>query len=301
VVPQALQASCVFLLKRKIHNERRDASRHELQDAVVWQFVLFSNARYISVKKIKKGGFFMSQEHSFATPGPGGLAALAVACFGFGAVFLGKVDLSGFPLLAAWLVGGCLVQYTTAVMELKDHNILGGNVFLFFSAFFMLAAALSVFGKWYSVSFIFIPKAVAAAKDAAAAAAGVKVDMLTPDQIKAAMAGVGPAVGGMLGKAVYVEGWCWMAGAAFLTAVTPGYAKGNLFIFILVVLVDVVLWLIVGCDTGWYNIGTVPQTKAIIGYLLIIAGWIGIYLAGATVCNTIYGKPVFFVPKPLVK
>ena len=48
----------------------------------------------------------MAQEHSFATPGPAGLAALAVACFGFGAVFLGKVGLEGLPLLAAWLVGG---------------------------------------------------------------------------------------------------------------------------------------------------------------------------------------------------
>ncbi|HPC04688.1 MAG TPA: GPR1/FUN34/YaaH family transporter, partial [Syntrophales bacterium] len=62
-------------------------------------------------------------QHTFATPGPAGLAALAVACFGFGAVFLGKVGLGGLPLLAAWLVGGGIVQYTTGVMELKDHNI----------------------------------------------------------------------------------------------------------------------------------------------------------------------------------
>ena len=225
----------------------------------------------------------MAQEHTFATPGPAGLGALAVACFGFGAVFMGKVDLAGFPILAAWLIGGCLVQYTTAVMELKDHNILGGNVFLFFSAFFMLAAALSVFAKWYSISFIFMPKALA---------------MVAQDPTLQ----VGALVGGMMAKAVYVEGWCWMAGAAFLTAVTPGYAKGNLFIFILVVLIDIVLWLIVGCDTGWFSIGgDVKFTKLIIGYLLVAAGWIGVYLAGATVCNTIYGKPVFFVPKPLVK
>jgi uncharacterized protein len=244
----------------------------------------------------------MSAEHTFASPGPAGLAALAVACFGFAAVFLGLVDLSGLPILAAWLIGGCLVQYTTAVMELKDHNILGGNVFLFFSAFFMLGAAISVFAKWYQVSFVFSPKAAKAALDAAAAAAGVKADMLTPDQVKAAMAGVGPAVGAMLQKAVYVEGWCWMAGAGFLTLVTPGYAKGNLFIFILVLCVDVVLWLIVGCDTGWFApFGGVKGTKAVIGYLLVVSGWIGIYLAGAIVCNTIYGKPVFFVPKPLVK
>ena len=242
----------------------------------------------------------MAHEHTFASPGPGGLAALAVACFGFGAVFLGKVDISGFPLLAAWLVGGCLVQYTTAVMELKDHNIVGGNVFLFFSAFFMLAAALSVFSKWYLVSFVFGPKAAKDAMDAAMAAAGVAdVKMLTPEQLAAAKAGIGKAVGAMLGKAVHVEGWTWMAGAGFLTAVTPAYAKSNAFLFILVLLVDVSLWCIVGLDTGWF--GTPATVKPIVGWCLIIAGWIGIYMAGAVVCNTTYGKSVFFVPKPLVK
>lgn len=225
----------------------------------------------------------MSQTHSFATPGPAGLGALAVACFGFGAAFLGKVDISGFPILAAWLIGGGIVQYTTAVVELKDHNITGGNVFLFFSAFFMFAAALSVFAKWYSVSFVFMPKAL---------------EMVAKDPTLQ----LGAVIGGMLGKAIYVEGWLWMAGAAFLTAVTPAYAKGNLFIFILVLCIDIVLWLIVGCDTGWYSLGgDVKFTKAVIGYLLILSGIIGVYMAGATVCNTVYGKPVYFVPKPLIK
>jgi succinate-acetate transporter protein len=240
----------------------------------------------------------MAHEHSFATPGPAGLGALAVACFGFGAVFLGKVDLSGFPLLAAWLIGGCLVQYTVAVMELKDHNLTGGNVFLFFSAFFMLGAALSVFAKWYSISFIFVPKAAKEAMDAAMAAAGVAdVKMLTPEQLTAAKAGIGKAVGAMVAKMVYIEGWMWMAGAGFLTAVTPAYAKSGLFF--LVVAIDIVLWLIVGCDTGWF--GDVKVMKPIIGYLLIFSGWYGVYMAGAVVCNTIYGKKIYWTPPPLIK
>ncbi|MCX5856478.1 MAG: hypothetical protein NTZ57_00940, partial [Deltaproteobacteria bacterium] len=105
----------------------------------------------------------MAHEHSFATPGPAGLGALAVACFGFGAVFLGLVKPGGLPILFAWLIGGCLVQYTTAVMELKDHNITGGNVFLFFSAFFMLGAALSTMSKFLLLAGAgaFIPKAAA--------------------------------------------------------------------------------------------------------------------------------------------
>lgn len=242
----------------------------------------------------------MAHEHSFASPGPAGLAALAVACFGFGAVFLGKVDISGFPLLAAWLMGGCLVQYTTAVMELKDHNITGGNVFLFFSAFFMLAAAISVFTKWYMINFIFGPKATKEVMDAAMATAGVvDVKMLTPEQFAVAKAGIGKALGAMVAKAVHVEGWMWMAGAAFLTLVTPAYAKSNFFLFVAVVLIDIALWCIVGLDSGWY--GSAATSKPITGWCLIIAGWIGVYLSGATVCNTVYGKPLFFVPKPLVK
>ena len=240
----------------------------------------------------------MAHEHSFATPGPAGLAALAVACFGFGAVFLGKVDVSGLPLLSAWLIGGGIVQYTTAVMELKDHNITGGNVFLFFSAFFMFAAALSVFAKWYMVNFMFIPKAAKESMDAAMAAAGVAdVKMLTPEQLAAAKAGIGKAVGGMLAKAVHVEGWNWMAGAAFLTVVTPAYAKSGLFL--LVVTLDVVLWMIVGVDSGWY--GDPKTFKPIIGWLLVICGWYGIYMAGAVTCNTVYGKKVFWTPPPVVK
>jgi len=240
----------------------------------------------------------MAHEHSFATPAPAGLAALAVACFGFGAVFMGKVDLSGFPLLAAWLIGGCLVQYTTAVMELKDHNITGGNVFLFFSAFFMLAAAISVFAKWYSISFIFVPKAAKEAMDAAMAAAGVAdVKMLTPEQLTAAKAGIGKAVGAMVAKMVYIEGWMWMAGAGFLTVVTPAYAKSGLFA--LVVAVDIVLWMIVGCDTGWF--GDAKVMKPIIGYLLVFVGWYGIYMSGAVCCNTAFGKKIFWTPPPLIK
>lgn len=190
----------------------------------------------------------MSTEHTFVSPGPAGLAALAVACFGFGAVFNGHVELGGLPLLAAWLVGGGIVQYTVAVMELKDHNMTGGNVFLFFAAFFMFGAAISVMMKFL---------------------------MLT----------------GVLGEvkpAAMVEGYCWMAGAAFLTAVTPAYLKSPKPLFILVILLDVALWLIVGLDMG--KLG--PEFKPVVGYLLYVSGWIGIYTSAAVVNNHIFGKTV---------
>ena len=78
-----------------------------------------------------------TQQHSFANPAPAGLGALAMACFTFYAMFTGKVSHDALPLLACWLVGGAICQLTCGLIELKDHNISGGNVFLFFGAFFM--------------------------------------------------------------------------------------------------------------------------------------------------------------------
>ena len=197
----------------------------------------------------------MAHEHSFATPGPAGLAALAVACFTFAAVFLGKVGLGGLPLLSAWLIGGGVVQLVTALIELKDHNVTGGNVFLFFAAFFMIAAALSVFAKFMMITNGIKPLSV-------------------------------------------VEGWGWMAGAGFLTVVTPAYFKSAKPMGILVILVDIVLWAIALMDMGIAD----PKTwKPICAYLLIIVGWIGIYMAGAITCNTVYGKTIYPIPGPFIK
>lgn len=199
----------------------------------------------------------MSKEHTFVSPGPAGLGALAVACFGFGAVFTGQVGLGGMPLLAAWLVGGGIVQYTVAVMELKDHNMTGGNVFLFFSAFFMFGAALSVLAKYLMLS-------------------GV-IGTVKPESM--------------------VEGFCWMAGAAFLTAVTPSYLKSPVPLFLIVVILDIVLWMIVGLDLGQFG----PGIKPAIGYLLYAAGWIAIYLVAAIVNNNIFGRVVLPTFGTLVK
>ena len=199
----------------------------------------------------------MSSEHTFVTPGPAGLGALAVACFGFGAVFTGKVSLGGLPLLAAWLVGGGVVQYTVAVMELKDHNMTGGNVFLFFAAFFMFGAALSVLSKYLMLSGI--------------------IGSVKPESM--------------------VEGFCWMAGASFLTAVTPAYLKSPLPLFLLVVLIDIALWLIVGLDMGMLG----AEMKPVVGYLLYAAGWVGIYLVSAIVNNHVFGRQMLPMFGTLVK
>lgn len=191
----------------------------------------------------------MSEEHTFISPGPAGLGALAVACFGFGAVFTGKVGLGGLPLLAAWLVGGGIVQYTVGVMELKDHNMTGGNAFLFFSAFFMFAAALSVLAKYLMLSGI--------------------MGSVKPEPM--------------------VEGYCWLAGASFLTAITPAYLKAPKPLAMIVLLIDVALWLIVGLDMGLLGSGLKP----FVGYLLFVAGFLGIYMVAVVVNNHTYGRVIF--------
>lgn len=209
----------------------------------------------------------MSTNETFISPAPAGLAALAVACFGFGAVFLGKVSLAGYPLLAAWLIGGGIVQYTTAVMELKNHNITGGNVFLFFAAFFMFGAALSVLAKFTLVLLV--------------------------------QTGLVDGVLLNLGTYKIVEGWCWMAGAAFLTIVTPSYIKtAPRPLLGIVLLIDVALWLITFLDMQ--VIADPDKTwHKVVAYLLFASGALGIYVAGAVVNNTIFGRAVMpmFLPK----
>lgn len=90
----------------------------------------------------------MSGHKGWANPAPAGLVGLAMACFTFYAVLTGKVDHSCIPLLGCWLVGGFIIQVVVGVMELLEGNSTGGNVFLFFSAFFMLVGGMEFFVKF---------------------------------------------------------------------------------------------------------------------------------------------------------
>jgi len=87
------------------------------------------------------------QTREWANPTPAGLVALAVACFCFFALLNGFVTKDAMPLLGCWLVGGFLVQLVVALLDLKGGNHAGGNTFLYFSAFFMLAGGMEMFVK----------------------------------------------------------------------------------------------------------------------------------------------------------
>lgn len=93
----------------------------------------------------------MNQENQikeWSNPTPAGLVALAIACFCFFAILTGKVTHDAMPLLGCWLLGGFVVQFVVALLDLKGGNNTGGNTFLFFSAFFMLVGGLEMIMKF---------------------------------------------------------------------------------------------------------------------------------------------------------
>lgn len=94
----------------------------------------------------------MSEHKEWANPAPAGLVALAVACFTFFALLTGKVTTGALPLLACWLLGGFVIQIVVGILELKEGNSTGGNVFTFFSAFFMLVGASEFLIKYFAAA-----------------------------------------------------------------------------------------------------------------------------------------------------
>lgn len=88
----------------------------------------------------------------WSNPTPAGLVALAVACFCFFAMFSGQVTTEALPLLGCWLLGGFVVQFIVALVDLKSGNTTGGNTFLFFSAFFMLTGGLEMMLKFNAIT-----------------------------------------------------------------------------------------------------------------------------------------------------
>ena len=86
----------------------------------------------------------------WSNPMPAGLVALAVACFGFFALLTGQVDKSAMLLLGCFLLGGFVVQILVALIDLKTGNNSGGNTFMYFSAYFMLASGIEMIFKYFN-------------------------------------------------------------------------------------------------------------------------------------------------------
>jgi succinate-acetate transporter protein len=54
--------------------------------------------------------------------------------------------------MGCWLIGGFVIQFVVALVDLKGQNGTGGNTFLFFSAFFMLTGGLELFLKYHAIA-----------------------------------------------------------------------------------------------------------------------------------------------------
>lgn len=89
-------------------------------------------------------------KYGWASPAPAGLVALAMACFVFYALLTGKVEGTCIALMGIWLLGGFVIQIVVGVMELLEGQTTGGNVFTFFSAFFMLVTGLGMILKYFA-------------------------------------------------------------------------------------------------------------------------------------------------------
>ncbi len=199
----------------------------------------------------------------WANPAPAGLVALAIACFCFFAVLTGQVGRSSTPFLACWLIGGFVVQFTVGVIELKEKALTGGNIFLFFSAFFMLTGGLKYLVLWVSAH---MPVEIAGKE--------VEIDH-------------------------HIDGWAWMVLALALLTWTPAYLKqGALMLTMVVLFLDIAVPFVALRDLGW-----VASTVAnpIAGWTLLAAGICGLYVAAAIICNGAFGRAVFPMPGPILK
>ncbi len=73
-----------------------------------------------------------------------------MATFIFFAYLTGRVDQSAYILMGLWLLGGFVIQVVVGVLELLKGNKTGGNIFLFFSAFFMLVTGLEMIFNYFA-------------------------------------------------------------------------------------------------------------------------------------------------------
>lgn len=94
----------------------------------------------------------------WANPLPAGLVSLSVACFIFYAMLGGKVSAPGcLPIMGFWLLGAFVVQIVVAIIEMKEGALNGGNVFLFFSAFFCFTTGAEMIFKYFAAVYKWAP------------------------------------------------------------------------------------------------------------------------------------------------
>jgi len=199
---------------------------------------------------------------NWADATPAGLVALAVACFCYFAMLTGLVDAGlSVALLGCWLTGGFVVQFVVGIIDLKNKNATGGCTFAFFSGFFMLTGALSMF-------------------------------------IKAGVFGGGAE--GPLATAPPIDGFAWMALGLALLLWTPAFIQAAGQLFLIVIGLDVAIPFLVLKDLGIFP-GADQAFGIIAGVCLLICGLLGLWLAAVLIVNKAFGREVYPTLKPFYR
>lgn len=77
-------------------------------------------------------------QHPFANPGPAGQAVLIFYLVALFANLSGQGGHSGHAVLVGLGLAGGIVQFTVGVIELRNGQVLKGNIFMTFSAFMFM-------------------------------------------------------------------------------------------------------------------------------------------------------------------
>lgn len=95
-----------------------------------------------------------------------------------------------------------------------------------------------------------------------------------------------------------VDGYAWAALAIFIVSWTPAYFKGTSVLALAVISLDVAVVTIALMDLKLIDKAAGDPIAA---YTLLITGILGLYLAGAMILNTAFGKSILPIPGPWVK
>lgn len=80
----------------------------------------------------------MNNEKSFANPGPAGLMVLAFYLSALWAIFTNQAPKDAVGVLIALGFAGGIVQFSAGIIDLKNGEIVSGNIMLAFSTFMWL-------------------------------------------------------------------------------------------------------------------------------------------------------------------
>lgn len=198
----------------------------------------------------------MSGQHHSANPAPAGLVALAVACFTFFAALTGKITHDAYMQMGIWLLAGWLVQTVVAKGEYEHGALTGGNVFMFFSAFFMFVGGVEHIFEYFAHIY------------------------------KLPTQGV-------------ISGYAWAALTIGLVTWTPAYLNdSNKAMSLCVISIDIAIIIVTLIKLGLLKSA---MLASVAGWLLGIAGVLGLYVAAGIILNASFGREVVKLGTPFLK